>query len=151
MPRGERRASPQSASAPPAITDTTRSVSPTFTVRMARPSPGRERRSIRSNVPAQVEPVLLRKERRPEVAPPRDPRRHVVDAEVLDANGPLHLAPRDGSGDAGPRVWPHRVHRRKRAPPRVLVVVDVHAVRGPAGLGVDRRHEAGMMGRELAG
>src|ERR1043165_6526008 len=83
----ERRARPKSASAPPPMADAQRSASPTF----CRVSMDVMRRKPASGVPRsaearQIEAALGREERGPESAAAFQPRRDVVETEVVDGD-----------------------------------------------------------------
>ena len=78
-------------------------------------------------------------ERLPQVADLRDPRRDVAHGEVLDLHAALDLLPGDRRRHGGLRTRPHRIDRRQRAAPRVLVVVDQHAAVRPLGDAVFRQ------------
>src|SRR5687767_182424 len=70
----------------------------------------------------EIETFRLRQQRFPEVADLLQPRRGVVDAEVVDADAVLDFIPRHRHRNAGERRGADGVDRRQRAAPGVLVV-----------------------------
>ena len=90
-----------------------------------------------------------RQQRLPEVADLREPRGNVVDPEVLDLDAACDLFPRHRRRHRRAGAWPHRIDRRERTAPGVLVVIDEHAARGALRFGVDRGEEPRVPPRDL--
>src|SRR5262249_42368796 len=107
------------------MADTQRSIVPTFRRRLFMVVLPRE--MCASGVPRsaearEIEAALAGEERGPEIAASFHAGGHVVETEVVDRDAALDLGPGDGCRDGGTRGGAHRVHRRQRAAPGVLVV-----------------------------
>src|SRR5262249_62331725 len=95
----EPRRRPWSASAPPAMVDTQRSIVPTFrrgVVMVVLPLRGVGASGVPSSAEAlEIEAALASEERGPEIAAPFHAGGDVVETEIVDRDAPLDLRPGD--------------------------------------------------------
>jgi hypothetical protein len=81
----------------------------------------------------QIEPAALGAHRRPQITDPRKPFAHIVEPEMIEFDSALHFFPRYRRRHGRQRPRAHRIDRRQRLSPGILVVVDENPPSGAFG------------------